>query len=85
MRVEYSSDAQDDIARFDKKTAKRILDKIDWYASEPDPLKFAKRLQDPRKLYRFRIGSYRAIFTLIDGNVIILLVLAVKNRKEAYR
>ncbi|HVW67235.1 MAG TPA: type II toxin-antitoxin system RelE/ParE family toxin [Candidatus Peribacteraceae bacterium] len=84
MRVEYTSDAQNDIAALDKKAAKRVMDKIDWYASQADPLKFAKRLEDPRKLYRFRIGPYRAIFTL-KGQTIVLLVLAVKNRKEAYR
>lgn len=85
MRVEYSSDAAKDIAAFGKKTTKRIMDKIDWFASQSDPLEFAEPLQDPRKLYRFRIGSYRAIFTLRKGEVIILLVLAVKDRKEIYR
>jgi mRNA interferase RelE/StbE len=84
MRVEFTADAAKDVASLDKKTARRIVDKIDWFASQSDPLKFAKRLQDPRKLYRFRIGEYRAIFT-IRGQAIILLVLAVKNQKEAYR
>lgn len=84
MRVEYTSDAEKDIAALDTKTAKRIVDKIDWYASQSDPLEFAKPLNDPRKLYRFRIGDYRAIFT-VRGQAIVMLVLAVKNRKEAYR
>jgi len=85
MGVEYSLDAEKDIASLGKKTAKRIVDKIDWYASQSDPLKFAEHLHDPRKLYRFRIGSYRAIFTLKKGQVIVLLVLAVKDRKDIYR
>lgn len=85
MDVEYTIDAQNDIAALNKKVAKRILDKIDWFASRPDPLEFAKPLKDPRKLYRFRIGSHRVIFTLKKGQVIILLVLAIKDRKEAYR
>ncbi len=84
MQVEYSSDAAKDIAALDKKTARRILDKVDWFAAQPDPLGFAKRLNDPRNLYRFRIGSYRAIFT-VKGRRLILLVLAVKDRKEIYR
>ncbi len=84
MRVEYTTSAEKDISALDKKTAKRILNKIAWYASQSDPLEFAKRLNDPRKLYRFRIGEFRAIFT-IRGQVIVLLVLAVKNRNEAYR
>jgi mRNA interferase RelE/StbE len=84
MRVEYSSDAAKDVAALDRKTAKRIMDKIDWFASQSDPLAFAKPLKDPRKLYRFRIGEYRAIFT-IKGQVLFLLVLAIKNRKEAYK
>jgi len=84
MRVEYSPDAENDIAALDKRIAKRVMNKIDWFASQSNPLEFAKRLQDPRKLYCFRIGSYRAIFTL-KGQAIVLLVLAVKDRKEAYR
>lgn len=62
------------------------MNKIDWFAESSDPLKFAKPLTDTknRKLYRFRIGQYRAIIT-IKGQVIILLVLAVKHRKDAYR
>ena len=85
MRVEYTPDATNDIEALDTKTAKRIVEKIDWFASRSDPLEFAEPLQDRRKLYRFRIGSYRAIFTLLRGKVVVLLVLAVKNRKDAYR
>ena len=84
MRVKYTSDAEKDIAVLNKKTAKRIVDKIDWFASQPDPLQFAKRLNDPRKLYRFRIGPNRVIFTLEREQVVVLIVLAVKNRKDVY-
>lgn len=84
MRVEYSSDAAKDIAALEKRIAKRILDKIDWFAAQEEPLSFAKPLNDPRKLYRFRIGNYRAIFT-VRGQTLVLLVLAVKHRKDVYR
>ena len=85
MRVEYTKDAGKDLAALSKQAANRIMDKVDWYAKQSDPCKFAKRLEDPRNLYRFRIGSYRAIFTIQKGQVVILLVLAVKDRKDAYR
>lgn len=85
MRVEYTSDAGKDVAALDKKTARRIVNKIDWFASQSNPLEFAEPLHDPRKLYRFRIGAYRAIFTIKKDRVTILLVLAVKDRKEIYR
>lgn len=66
--------------------AKRIVLKIAENA-QGDPLQKAKALQgDLMGKYRYRIGSYRAIFMLDEsGNVILLTVLSIKHRKDIYK
>lgn len=83
----YTKKAFSDLASIDKNDAKRILDKISYFCKQQNPLKYAKKLKDPKfGTYRFRIGNYRAIFDIDnDGNVQILLILTIKHRKDIYR
>lgn len=81
----FSPDAQKDLLKLQKFIALRVEKKIRWYADQKNPLEFAEPLKGWGKMYRFRIGAYRAIFTIEEGKVVILLVHAVKHRKEAYR
>lgn len=85
-QVVYSHHALEDLERLDKKIARRILGKINFFITQQNPLRFAKRLTDPRYgHYRFRIGDYRVLFDLDqNGTVHILLILAIKHRREAY-
>ncbi|MDD5103544.1 MAG: type II toxin-antitoxin system RelE/ParE family toxin [Candidatus Peribacteraceae bacterium] len=85
MNVVYTPDAEEDINRLEWLVAQRIVAKVDWFASQNDPLHFAVPLTGARALYRFRIGDYRAFFTVRRRRVVVLLVLAVKHRSEAYR
>lgn len=86
MHVQYSTEAQDDLRRLPKMIKKRITQKVEWFAVQNDPLYFAEPLVHPsQKIYRFRIGDYRAIFVMKNGIALILLVLAVRHRKDAYR
>lgn len=83
----YTEKAKNDLKELEKKVAKRVLDKLEFYASQEDPLSFAKRLQNNAfGSYRFRIGDYRVIFDNDSkGNIKILFILSVKHRREAYR
>lgn len=85
MRVEYAKGAQKDMARLPTALTRRIADKMDWFAEQEDPLHFAKPLEGKSGLHRFRVGDYRIIATVRSGQIIVLLVLAVKHRSEAYR
>ncbi|MEI8229588.1 MAG: type II toxin-antitoxin system RelE/ParE family toxin [Candidatus Peregrinibacteria bacterium] len=86
MRVRYTDEAELCMKRLPRHIARRIADKIDWYAEQKVPLSFARRLWDPvDTLFRFRIGDYRAIFRLEGCTLEIILILTVKHRKEVYR
>lgn len=61
----------------------RIIEKLEWYCAQQHPEVFAKKLTEPEiGDYRFRIGDYRAIFSINDNRV---EVLRIGHRKEIYR
>ena len=76
-KVEYKSSVVHDFKKIDKKTAKRIIDKIEQdFSEDPDcgiPLK-----GQFKGLYKFRIGEYRAIYNKTKEGV---LILRVAHRK----
>ena len=48
-----------------------------------DPLKFARKLTNPKiGTYRFRVGDYRIIFDIEDNTIVIL---RVGHSKEIYK
>ncbi|MBI4427311.1 MAG: type II toxin-antitoxin system RelE/ParE family toxin [Candidatus Magasanikbacteria bacterium] len=82
----YTTQAAEDLQRIEKMTAQRILDKVDFYCRQNNPLYYAKKLTNfSGGQYRFRIGDYRVIFDLAEkGRIIILVILVVRHRREAY-
>lgn len=70
-----------DLDRLDPPDRRRVLDRLRELAA--DPLQNARKLTDPRLGgFRYRIGSYRVIFDLEDGRVV---VLRIGHRREIYR
>lgn len=85
MEIAYSVNAQAHLKKLPKNIGERIHKKVRWFGAQKDPLDFAEPLQHPfHSLYRFRIGDYRVIFS-VQGKHLVILVLAVQHRKEAYR
>jgi len=61
----------------------RIINKLDFFCNQEDPLYFAGSLtQSGLGHYRFRIGDYRVAFDVDDK---ILVIHEVDNRKNIYR
>ncbi len=79
--------ARDDLKGLDAISRTRILKKLKFFAAQPTPLRFAKKLTDAQiGQYRFRVGDYRVLFDLDKQNrIIILIILAVRHRREAYQ
>lgn len=85
--VVYSTEALHQLKKLSPAIAKRIVLKIADNTAQADPLLRAKALQGRLSgKYRYRIGDYRAIFTVDDaGNVSIIMILAIVHRKDAYK
>jgi len=84
-KIEYAGSAKRELAKLDKPTARRIVNYMD---------KQVKRLDDPRSIgkpltgalgtyWRYRVGDYRVICNIKDGEITVL-VLRVGHRREVY-
>ncbi len=83
MKVEFSKSAFRELKKLPKDVQKRIVNKIDFYIKQKDPLIFAEPITDSRfGDYGFRIGDYRAMFDVIKNTI---FILKVGNRKNVYR
>lgn len=85
-KVIYSENAVKDLRKIESKTAQRIIKKIRGFSEKKDIKPFAKALKGFEGKHRFRIGDYRAIFSIDkSGKIQILMILNVKHRKDIYR
>ena len=80
FQIELTETAKDFLRKLQKKDAEMILNKI--YSIRENPYRFLKRLQG-EKLWRLRIGDYRAIVDIIISmNKIV--VVRIGHRKNVY-
>jgi mRNA-degrading endonuclease RelE of RelBE toxin-antitoxin system len=78
--IQIEKNAENFLKKLNKKDAEIILKKI--YSIREDPFRFIKRLQG-EKLWRLRIGDYRAIVDVVlSGNRII--VVRIGKRCNVY-
>ncbi|MES2314522.1 MAG: type II toxin-antitoxin system RelE/ParE family toxin [Patescibacteria group bacterium] len=80
MQIHISSTAELELSKLSQLTQNRIVNKIELYAQQPDPLKFAKYIAQ-RKSYRFRVGDYRIFFEPKDS---VIHVTEIARRDKAY-
>lgn len=82
MEIVYTQKAAKQFRDLSRQIQERIADKMVFYSKQSDPIKFAKRLVDPKEgEYRFQVGDYRIIFDVIDNNT---FVLKVSKRDKVY-
>jgi len=83
----YAAVALKQLKKMDTSVADTITSKLELLVSSNYPLQTAKPLQGNKAgLYRYRIGNYRAIFTIDEAGAITLLtILDIKHRKDIYK
>jgi mRNA interferase RelE/StbE len=81
-RVEYSREAAKTLYRLDRATSRRIRQKVEQLATDPEALaNNVSALKGGKGLMRLRVGDWRVIYT--DG-LLVVLVLKVRPRGSAY-
>lgn len=84
FEVKFKSSAQKRFLKLPPDIQKRIIAKLEFYLTQPNPLIFAEVLTNPKVgKYRFRVGTYRVVFDLEEENTI--MILDVDHRKDIYR
>jgi mRNA interferase RelE/StbE len=83
-KIKFKETAKKEFFKLDRKWQKKILDYLDEIAMLENPKSRGKPLiGDKKGFWRYRIGDYRVICDLQDGNLVIL-VLVIGHRKEIY-
>ena len=81
--IQWHEEALDDLRKIDRQTQKKIIARVTEYLSK-DPLSLGKALKGIFKgFYRYRYGSYRIIYAIDRGSVMIL-ILRISDRKDVY-
>ena len=78
--IQIAENAERFLRKLEKKEAEIILNKI--YSIRDNPFRFLKRLQG-EKLWRLRIGDYRAVADIIVSMNRIIIV-RIGHRKNIY-
>jgi mRNA interferase RelE/StbE len=81
--VDYESAAQEELAKLDKRIARRIATAASTLGANPRPAG-CRRLVGYDNLWRIRVGDCRVIYTVMDTELIVL-VLRIAHRSEVYR
>ena len=71
------------LKKIPKADRKRIADKIDDLAENPDGPETIKMKGD-NPLHRVRVGDYRIVYEIQD-NVLLILIIKIGHRKDIYR
>lgn len=84
--VDYTETARKQLRKLDKQVARRILDFLDErVAAAEEPRSTGKALTGPLgSFWRYRVGEYRIICDIQDGQLRVLVV-QIGNWREVYR
>jgi mRNA interferase RelE/StbE len=84
-RVEFRPAAARELRKLDRSARERVAKVVELLAANPRP-PAAKMLvsDDDPGLWRVRTGDYRVVYSIAD-DVLVVLVVAVRHRREAYR
>ena len=80
--LKIKQSALKEIQKLDKPNRKRLIEAIDNLVGNPHVGKLLKG--DFSGLRRIRVGSYRVIYEINEGEIWVL-VLRIAHRKKAYR
>jgi mRNA interferase RelE/StbE len=82
-RIEFLPSATAELVALDPPVQARILRSLYRLAAAPRSAANVRALRGDAR-YRLRVGDWRVIYKLLD-DVLVVLVLRVAHRREAYR
>ena len=84
--LEYTERARKDLKKLDKETARRVIRALRTIRRIPIiTSKNSKAHDHSTRCRRSRIGLYYRAILSIHDNVLVILVLEIEDRKQAYR
>lgn len=86
-RIEYAESVRKSVRRLDRQVQRRLRDFLEVRLVRMDnPRQLGAAMQGSRyhDLWRYRVGNYR-IIAEIDDERILILVVRIAHRRDAYR
>ncbi len=86
-RIEYEAGALKDLKKLDRQVARRLVSFLSERVGTLDnPRSIGSALQGSKlgELWRYRVGDYRIICEILDGELVVLAV-SIGHRREVYR
>lgn len=84
MTIEWGTRAIRDMRRLPARERERIIARIEQYAANPASLARQVVALTGGPYRRLRVGDYRVIFDVEQGQPASMVVLRVRHRREAY-
>lgn len=82
--VQFTDVALKNLRRYPNQDQRRILERIEELAANPQAMRNVKRLVEHDVAYRLRVGDYRVLFDR-DDIIRIIDVIDILPRSRAYR
>ncbi|NCO67433.1 MAG: type II toxin-antitoxin system mRNA interferase toxin, RelE/StbE family [Nitrospirae bacterium CG_4_10_14_0_8_um_filter_41_23] len=83
-RVEFTSQAEDDLVNIDRTIAQRITVKIDWLSQNMEHI-IAEPLSGKFKgKYKLRVGDWRIVY-LYNSPEQVITIYAIEHRSKVYK
>ena len=85
-RIEFLPNARRELRKLEQSVQRRLLQYLDQRViASGDPRQLGKALSGAKgNLWSYRIGDYRIVCTIEDQRLVVVVV-AVGNRREVYR
>ena len=82
-QIEWKPSALKELTKIDRHYIPRIIQTVELLSRNPF-LSGVRQLQGVEHTYRVRVGEYRIVYQ-VTKNKLIITVVRVRHRKEAYR
>ncbi|NCN25929.1 type II toxin-antitoxin system mRNA interferase toxin, RelE/StbE family [Candidatus Wolfebacteria bacterium CG18_big_fil_WC_8_21_14_2_50_39_7] len=82
--LEFTLDAERDLAKLDCEIRRRIIDKLDWLLENFEAIFPSVLSGEFREFYKLRVGDWRVIYK-INWEERIIIVCCVDRRDKIYK
>ncbi len=82
-QIEWKKSALRELKQLDRKSIPRVISAVESLSTGPFP-SGVRKLQGSDNTYRVRIGQYRIVYEIFQGKIVIVII-RVRHRKDAYR
>jgi mRNA interferase RelE/StbE len=83
-RTRILDTAARELAKLDKPSGRRVVERIHWLAANLDSIKPEALTGDLAGLYKLRAGDYRIVYEILHDEQTIVIHI-VGHRREVYR